>query len=271
MPLYMDRHDLPPGTADEAARAHILDLETQERYGVRYVSYWCDNGTGATFCLVEGPDMQTVEMVHREAHGLVASQIIEVDGSAVAQFLGRVQEPPVGEPWAETAFRTILFTDIEGSTSLTQRLGDGRAMAVLRTHDSVVRGALTRRDGLEVKHTGDGIMASFRSVVGAVTCAIDVQRRLAELNEDTDVQLIVRIGISAGEPVTENDDLFGSVVNLAARLCSAATGGGIYVSNAVRELTLGKGFSFEDRGTASLKGFEEPVQLYEVRWGAGRA
>ena len=266
MPLYMDRHDLKGTTTDEVARSHVLDLETQERFGVRYVSYWYDIGSGATYCLAEGPSMEALEAVHREAHGLVANKIIEVDGAAVAQFLGRIVEPTPGQPWAETAFRTILFTDMEGSTSLTQRLGDAPAMAVLRSHDSVVRGALGRRGGREVKHTGDGIMASFQSVAAAVECAIDVQRRLTDLNEAGEFPVAVRIGISAGEPVTENDDLFGSVVNLAARLCAAATGGGIYVSNAVRELAMGKGFAFDDRGTATLKGFDEPVQLYEVRW-----
>ena len=261
----MDRHDLPESTVDEVARAHVLDLEAQERFGVRYVSYWYDIGTGATFCLAEGPSAEAVEAVHREAHGMVANKIIEVDGAAVAQFLGRIEEPSPGEPWAETAFRTILFTDIEGSTNMTRQLGDAKAMTLIRSHDTVVRGSLTRRGGREVKHTGDGIMASFQSAVAGVECAIGIQRRFAELNEEEEVPLTVRIGITAGEPVTENDDLFGSVVNLAARLCAAATPGGICVSLAVRELTLGKGFTFEDRGTAELKGFDEPVHLYEVR------
>jgi len=266
MPLYMDRHDLPGATAEEVAAAHIRDLEVQPRYGVRYISYWYDDGTGSVFCLAEGPSMEAIDSVHREAHGLVANKIIEVDHRAVAQFLGRIHEPAPGEPYAETAFRTILFTDIEGSTSLTQRLGDAGTMRVLHAHDTAVRESLRAREGHEVKHTGDGIMAAFHSVARGIECAMDIQRRLAEHNETNEIPIGVRIGVSAGEPVTEYDDLFGAVVQLAARLCASATTGGIYVSNAVRDLALGKGFKFEDRGRVELKGFDEPVQLHEVLW-----
>ena len=80
-------------------------------------------------------------------------------------------------PYVETAFRTILFTDIEGSTKLTQELGDARAMAVVRAHDQIVEAALAKHGGSEVKHTGDGVMASFVSVVGGAATAIEIQRR----------------------------------------------------------------------------------------------
>ena len=266
MPLYMDRHDLPGATAAEVAAAHIRDLEVQPKYGVRYISYWYDDGTGSVFCLAEGPSMEAISSVHAEAHGLVANKIIEVDHRAVQQFLGRIYEPAPGESYTETAFRTILFTDIEGSTSLTQQLGDAAAMRVLHTHDSTVRQALTAREGHEVKHTGDGIMAAFHSVARGLEAAIDIQRKLAEHNEQEEIRIGVRIGVSAGEPVTEYDDLFGAVVQLAARLCASATTGGIFVSNAVRELAMGKGFRFDDRGRVPLKGFDEPVQLHEVLW-----
>ena len=159
-----------------------------------------------------------------------------------------------------------LFTDICGSTEMTERLGDDGAIALLHEHDGIVRDALALHDGREVKHTGDGIMASFASVSSAVEAAIAVQRHLAARDESPDARLEVRIGISAGEPVSDHDDLFGAAVQLAARLCSSASPRGISVSVAVRELCVGKRFRFEPRGPVALKGFAEPTHVYEVHW-----
>jgi class 3 adenylate cyclase len=266
MPLYMDRHDIPGATAEDVAAAHVQDVAIQERYGVRYITYWFEPEDGSAFCLAEGPDREAVETVHREAHGLMANKIIEVDPAMVRHFLGRIAEPVVGEPWVETAFRAVLFTDIEGSTNLTQRLGDAKAMGVIRTHDEIVREIVDRFEGQVVKHTGDGVMASFTSVGRAVEAAIAMQRRINEHCRDAEVPFMIRIGLSAGEPVTENDDLFGTVVQLAARLCTSAQPGSIYASSAVRELVMGKTFALEDVGTVQLKGFDEPVRQFAIRW-----
>jgi class 3 adenylate cyclase len=266
MPLYMDRHDLPGTTAMDLAAAHMKDLDIQDTYDVHYVTYWFDPGSGGVFCLVDAPSKDAADTVHRESHGLVANFMIEVDRQRVHEFLGNLVEHEPGEDYVETAFRTILFTDMEGSTSLTQRLGDAGAMQHLRSHDAIIRGALAVLNGREVKHTGDGVMAAFGSVARAVECAVAIQRSLMDHNATAAEPIHVRIGLSAGEPVTENDDLFGSAVQLAARLCSSAQTGGILVSGAVHDLALGKGFLFEDRGTVELKGFDEPVRAFEVRW-----
>ncbi|MDQ6713008.1 MAG: adenylate/guanylate cyclase domain-containing protein, partial [Candidatus Dormibacteraeota bacterium] len=114
------------------------------------------------------------------------------------------------------------------------------------------------------------IMASFTSVTDAVRCAVEIQSRVAERNTGATDALRLRVGVSCGEPVTEEGDLFGAAVELAARLCSHGYSGGILVSSAVREVCLGKGFAFEDRGAAELKGFDEPVRLYAVHPAAGR-
>src|SRR6266508_1003059 len=266
MPLFMDAHDLRQATAEDVALAHLRDLQVQDRYGVRFLSYWFDPAAGTGFCLAQSPTKEAVESVHREAHGLVGYQIIEVDGRAVQELLGKIEEPEPGEPWVRTAFRAILFTDIVGSTSLTQRLGDARTLGVMRAHDEIVRRALDAQGGTEVDHAGDGIMASFTSVVRAVDCAVAIQRRLADHNATAEDTFQVRIGISAGEPVTESDRLFGATVQLAARACSSADGGHILVSSVVRDLCLGKGFRFQSRGALSLKGFDEPVPLFELAW-----
>lgn len=274
MPLFMDRHDfggVSPVTAEDAAKAHLLDLEIQDKYQVRYLAYWFDYERQAAFCLIDAPNAEAAEAVHRDSHGLVASHLIEVTPEQVAQFLGRMPEAALGEAYVATAFRTIMFTDIEGSTALTQRLGDTAAMRLLRRHDEIVRGALTFSGGSEVKHTGDGIMASFSSVGQAVECAITIQRKLAEHNEKHPEDAIsIRIGLAAGEPVTRDGDFFGAVVQLAARLCNQAQPGGILVSPAVRDLCMGKGFVFSKQGDVTLRGFDEPVSAYLVQWAQRR-
>jgi class 3 adenylate cyclase len=265
VPLYLDRHDIPGVTAEDLAMAHARDVQIEKQYGVRYITYWFDPTRGTAFCLAEGPDPLSVESVHRNSHGLVGSRIIAVDARSVGSFMGAILEPAPGEAFSHTAFRAILFTDIQGSTAHTMRVGDARAMGLLRAHDAIVRAALSAHDGLEVKHTGDGIMASFTSVQRAVECALEIQAQVAERNSAATDALALRIGVSCGEPVTEEGDLFGAAVQLAARLCASGMAGAILVSSAVREVCLGKGFEFDDHGAAELKGFDEPVRLYGVR------
>jgi class 3 adenylate cyclase len=265
LPLYLDRHDIPGVTAVDLAIAHARDVQIEKQYGVKYITYWFDPARGTAFCLAEGPDALAVEAVHRDSHGLTASRILPVDARSVGSFMGAILEPAPGEAFAHTAFRAILFTDIEGSTARTMRVGDARAMAMLRSHDAIVRQALRTHAGLEVKHTGDGIMASFTSVTEAVQCAMEIQSGVAKRNSDASDKLRLRVGISCGEPVTEEGDLFGAAVELAARLCAHGGAGGILVSSAVREVCLGKGFEFDDQGLAELKGFDEPIKLYGVR------
>jgi len=253
-------------TAAEAAAAHLKDLAIQHQFGVRFLTYWFDEDRQTAFCLARAADRSGVEAAHRASHGFMAYQILEVDRPMMERFMGGIVDHPAGQPYVETAFRAILFTDIEGSTGLTQHLGDARAMSVLHTHDEIVRDALERHGGSEVKHTGDGVMAAFRSVAGSIESDVQIQRGVASANDRLGVPVRVRIGISAGEPVTERDDLFGATVQLAARLCSRAEPGAILVSGAVRDLALGKGFVFRKRGPLRLKGFDEPMQAFDVEW-----
>jgi class 3 adenylate cyclase len=265
----MDRHEIPDDAATpmEVAQAHAADVEVQAKYGVDYITYWFDHQSGAGFCLVEGPSVEVVEEVHREAHGLMPSKVIEVDRAVVESFLGQLDRPVTGEPFVATAFRAIMFTDLVGSTELTQRLGDAEAMRVIRAHDAIVGDAIRASHGRRVKHMGDGVMASFTSVSRAVEAAIGMQRAVAERNGAAATPFDVKVSISVGEPITEDDDLFGAAVQLAARVCGTCEGGRILVTSAVRELCLGKGFRFGDKGHVELKGFDEPVRVYEVDWG----
>ena len=187
--------------------------------------------------------------------------------AVVDEFLGQGEEAEAeAEPLAKEDTHTILFTDVEGSTALTQRLGDAKARQLLRQHERMVREALKSHGGSEVKTMGDGFMASFSSATKALECAIAMQRAFAQHNESAEEPILVRIGLNAGEPITEDEDLFGTAVNEAARITAAAKGGEILVANVVRELAKGKDFLFADRGETSLRGFEDPVRLFDVRW-----
>jgi class 3 adenylate cyclase len=267
----MDRHEFTGLTAAGAAAAHLKDIEIQGQFGVRFLTYWFDEERQTAFCLAEAPNADALEAVHRASHGFMAYQIIEVDERMVERFMGRIVEHPPGQPYVETAFRTILFTDIVQSTSLTQRLGDARAMELLRAHDDIVRRALDRHGGSEVKNTGDGLMAAFPSVVGALETAVEIQQRLSEGDASAGLPVRVRIGMAAGEPVTERNDLFGATVQLAARLCARAAPGSILVAGPVHDLALGKGFVFRSRGRLRLKGFEAPMPAFEVVWQTSRS
>src|ERR1700730_350848 len=177
MPTYMDIHEMPGGvSAADVAKAHAADMEVQGKYGVHYHKYFVNEKEGKVFCLCHAPDAESADQVHKEAHGLRAGKIIKVEPDVAELFLGGSEinsEGAVMLPDGVThdrdpGIRTILFTDIVGSTSLTRKLGDEAAMDVLAVHDEIVRDALAELGGREIKHLGDGIMASFVSAAAGV-------------------------------------------------------------------------------------------------------
>jgi class 3 adenylate cyclase len=265
MSTYMDRHNIPDVTPEAVADAHLKDLWVQDRYGVRFLTYWVDPTRGTVFCLADAPDMESVKQVHDEAHGLVPHDVIEVDPRSVTSFLGAITEPEPGTPWAASAFRTIMITDIVGSTSLIEQLGDVLAKELVLEVDGVVRGHVERFSGRTVDHTGDGVMSSFMSAHDALNAAVALQRAIAA-RDPAKSPAQIRIGLAAGEPISEANRLFGAAVNLAARMCAAADPATIWTPSAIRELAMGKGFTFVDRGHATMKGFPDPVQVFEVPW-----
>jgi class 3 adenylate cyclase/pimeloyl-ACP methyl ester carboxylesterase len=198
---------------------------------------------------------------HLPAYGDAESVLLPL-----IEFLEEDQHAPAARDLRAGAPFTILFTDIEHSTPLTQRLGDERAQELVREHNGIVRDALQVHAGTEIKHTGDGIMASFASPSKGIECAIAIQRAFGDRDDAERPGLRVRIGLNTGEPLVEEGDLYGTSVQLARRVCDSAEPGQIVVPEGVRHLVAGKGFLFADRGVVTLKGFEDPVRLYEVRW-----
>jgi class 3 adenylate cyclase len=264
MPLFMDRHDVPGATAEDVAKAHVSDLELAGKHDVQFLSYWFDAESGGVFCFAKAPARENLEAVHDESHGLVPNEIISVSEDAVLRFLGKVHDP-IDHTELTSPFRTILFTDLEGSTAMAERLDTASFMSLLTEHDVIIRRALVAARGREVKHTGDGIMASFDEVASALECALAIQAGFASrISDGRQPPCRVRIGMAAGEPVDHNDDLFGTTVNLASRICDAAEPGAVLVSDVVHELGVDSGYTFVAVDPRALKGFTTPVPVYQL-------
>ena len=270
MAIFMDRHDLPGATAAEIGEAHRKDLEIQDQYGVKFLTYWFDERGAPLSASSTRPTSETVQCVHREAHGYVAGEVVEVALSAVEAFLGRIQDPraacrPRGR---RHRFRApaIMFTDIVGSTEMTARLGDRLADGTCpRARFHRTQAPRPSRGGREVKHTGDGIMASFPATAAAVECATAIQQDFQLHNRGNSEPIHIRIGLDCGEPVEDSNDLFGTTVQLAARLCSVASGDQILVSENIRQEHGSSGI-FKPTKRRRLKGFSQPVPAFECAW-----
>lgn len=207
-----------------------------------------------TYFFPDGYTRRIASWIQRCRLAIFSGDDFMSDHSIARAFLAEAGEPRSAA--AEASFRTVLFTDLVASTELTQRLGDEASQDMLRRHDAIVRMALGRHGGREIKHTGDGIMGSFGSAVAAVRAGLEIQEKLVE------TQIGARIGLNAGEPIVEGADLFGGVVQLAARITDRAAPGQVLVSNVVRELCAGKGLAFEPLGEVELKGFPDRIALF---------
>src|SRR5205085_12232398 len=170
---------------------------------------------------------------------------------------------------AERSTAIVLFTDLVGSTELRSRLGEDAAEDLRRDHDRLITSAVEANRGRLVKNLGDGMMATFTGASDAIAAAVAIQQALDRHNRSgaSDAPLEVRIGVSAGDVAFEADDCFGTPVIEAARLCAAAGGGRILVTEVVRLLagTAG-GHELAPMGGLELKGLPAPVPACEVTW-----
>ncbi|MBV8295265.1 MAG: AAA family ATPase, partial [Acidimicrobiia bacterium] len=162
----------------------------------------------------------------------------------------------------------VLFTDIVGSTELLTRLGDDAFEGVRRRHFRTLGAIVGSAGGTEVKKLGDGLMAVFKSPLDAVACGTAIQRAMARQNLATgDGPVEVRVGLHVGEPIRDGEDYVGTPVVVAKRLCDLAFGGQVLTSSLVRELVGSRSdASFKPLGRQALKGFAEPVDVFEIDW-----
>jgi class 3 adenylate cyclase/tetratricopeptide (TPR) repeat protein len=176
-------------------------------------------------------------------------------------IVGSTSQPPPGP-------LVLMVTDMVGFTSFVERVGDVRAQGTIHAHNRAIRFQLARHHGKEVTHTGDGMMASFRSGDEATACAISIQRQFARYSDEhPDGPIRVRVGLNAGRVFPEEDRLFGAALNTAVRVCAKADAGQILLAGSALAMTS-EAVSAQAyaRGTFSLKGCAEPIPIYELPW-----
>jgi len=206
-------------------------------------------------------ELQTWRLMHMHvSEGVKERDEIPI---AVDEILEAVLEehPSIHPALGADGRVTILFSDIEHSTSIANELGDLQWMEVLRSHNRTVRDAVAQHDGYEVKSQGDGFMIAFPTPKLAIGCALEIQRAMADL--DAGMPLRVRIGVHAGPAVFEDDDFFGRTVIAAARICSVADGGEILISDDVRS-SLVEDVTLSGPRSVILKGFEGSWEVWSV-------
>jgi class 3 adenylate cyclase len=161
----------------------------------------------------------------------------------------------------------VLFTDLVGSTELLSRLGEAAYDGLRRAHFAALREAIGRSGGAEVKTTGDGLLATFPSAADAVACAVGMQQAVDVHSRTAGVPLAIRVGVSVGDVVFKDGDVFGTPLVEAARLVAVAKAGRILATSVVRAIAGGRCTpAFSDLGSLKLKGLPVPVATCDVGW-----
>ena len=263
MPIYMDVHIVPGVKAGDVAQAHQKDLLHQEEYGCKAMTYWVDEQRETIFCLLEAPNKEAVEEMHRKAHGLVPNKIIEVKSQLVESFLGRIYDPTEAvisddglKIFSDPSFRILLVTKITDPILLQYKLGDEKANELLNRHNNIIRKNLPLYGGREVEHGGTGFIISFASAAKAVSCALVIQKEM--LDYDADI-IGFRMGINAGEPVEKSNKLFGDTIQLAANMCTIAKDFQVAIASPVKELVSKDHFQSKGNNFLTLTSQDESL------------
>ena len=245
MPIYMDRHDLNAVTAKDVAEAHREDLKIQHKYDCKGLTYWFDEKRGTAFCLVEAPNADCVKQMHDNAHGLIPHQIIEVESNVVNAFLGRIEDPQSDNFLDETkhpiidesAFRIIMYISLKDIVLLKSTIDNDSAIKIINASRDIIQKSLNRYKGREVIKDSKRLIISFTSAASAVMCALEIQNDVkSTLSNNISQGISVKISLSAGTPVTGQNELFGETIQLAERLCEIANQQAVVISSEVRDV-----------------------------------
>lgn len=240
MPIYMDRHDVSEKvTAENVAQLHQADLKIQHQFNCRGLTYWFDGKRKTAFCLIDAPNKDAIKKMHDKAHGEVPHRIIEVDDAVVESFLGRIEDPKKSQNTElniinDPAFRTIMVTEIKHLS--LKNITSKNLNTVNHNHSKNIVKTISKFKGSLVKQKLNHFLCSFDSVTNAVLCAIEIQTMGKQINNkgfDSDIKL--KIGLSAGVPVTEKEGIFEDTIKIAERLCDVVKGQ-IIITSEVKDL-----------------------------------
>jgi len=222
MPIFMDRHDIQSQvTPEDVANLHVQDLKIQDQFNCRALTYWFDEVRQTAFCLIEAPDEQSIIDLHTHAHGEVPHQVIAVEASIVESFLGRIEDPEKAQNAElniinDPAFRTIMIVDIKQQPVVPNN------QPASNRYRQVLLSLLDTHDGKLVRQANGRFLISFQSVTKAVHAAIQINLSLKNIRT-TDKPLL-KITLSAGVPVTENNLIFADAIKMAERMCKVVKG-----------------------------------------------
>jgi class 3 adenylate cyclase len=263
---------LPPAYAPKRAEAAYDCARLRLRRGApgdrERARTLSNEALGQARALGMPPLIERLMRLELDEHGVNATAgDIYTSIIAVADSVQR-ERPDIAGHAAPDGTVTILFSDIEDSTVLTERLGDQAWQELLRRHNALIRTQLRAHDGYEVKTLGDGFMLAFRSARKGLDCAIAIQRAFGEQNAADGEPIRVRIGLHAGEAIKDGADFYGKNVILASRVAGQAQGGEILVSSLLRQLVESSTDAaiFGAPRDVELKGLAGRHVVYAVRW-----
>ena len=232
----MDFHKIENITVEDVLNAHMADLAVQDKYGVKYHQFWVNQKAGTVFCLTEGPNAQTCEMVHQIAHGNVACAMTEVETGYFKLFMGEGHHVDHGvvrkkDGTVDLGYRSILIASARGIATAK----DSRDLQLPHWAKTIAAKKITEFNGREVKWDGvDCLIGVFNETTDAVKCACQIQHSLLDSSHDDKV--IFKIGLSADQPVTKDGEFFTKAIQLAHRLCNTAEDNQILTSSLIKSL-----------------------------------
>jgi len=236
MPIYMDFHDLPEGvTAAHVAEMHQADLKIEHKYNCRGLTYWCDERRQTAFCLMEAPDKQAIIDLHKKAHGAIPQRIIEVDDTIVESFLGRIEDPEKSQNTKlnivnDPAFRTLMVVNMQKKK--LRKSGYETLKAAMRGYHKSITNIINKHNGRIVRDESNTYLMSFDSVTNAIQSALEIKEIY---NCVITPDLLFKIGVCAGIPVTSKESIFEDTIKRANNL-SYLTNERVTISTEVKAL-----------------------------------
>ncbi len=241
MPIFMDIHDTTKATAEDIAAAHQMDLALQEEFKCKFVYFWHDIPNYTGFCVYEAPDKESIINLHNEAHPAnMPNQIIEVELSDLESFLGKIADIA----WSnnnslfegyinEITHRTMMYLEIVNPILFSSQTRKIKFTELLKLQKKIIKDSFLKFEGKIVSWENDNILSSFLLKENAIKCSIDIQKNIIKLSSNKNIKFSVSMGLSFGAPVTESDNLFGDVINLAKKLGYIAGENQILISSSL--------------------------------------